>query len=270
MHQLCPFRYFKYNINDNIIFTNRGVAKRCSMIAIFPLQFSWERLVKTKDYELENKWKYCYCFTVDLLWFDLIFPRCFLRNHYEFVRCLLSGPYLQRWNNGSENHLEEVSFCRELSASPLFSSESSVDECKLQSPVLHYYLFAYRRRRCSFLTNFHWTWRALKLHYRSRFIGQIFCQMNKRTFLPLHFPSISVLSQTFHELITFFSYIVGKSDWNYGGRASSFELKQAAALVLSASSLMNIALPSIISIPAEWKHFGRHGWRPRAEWFPST
>lgn len=165
-----------------------------------------------------------------------------------------------------------MSFCRELSASPLFSSESSVVECKLQSPVLHYYLFAYLRRRYSFLTNFHWTWRALKLHYRSRFIGQIFCQMNKRTFLPLHFPSTSVLSQTFQKLITFFSYIVGKSDWYYGGRASSFELKQAAALVLSASSLMNIALPSIISIPkhAEWKHFGRHGWRPRAEWFPST
>lgn len=160
-------------------------------------------------------------------------------------------------------------FLQRTVASPLFSSELSVVECKLQSPVLHYYLFAYLRRRCSFLTNFHWIWRALKLYYRSRFIGQIFRQMNKRTFLPLHFPSTSVLSQTFHELITFFSYIVGKSDWNYGGRASSFELKQAAALVLSVSSLMNIALPSIISIPkyAEWKHFGRHGWRPRAEWF---
>lgn len=160
-------------------------------------------------------------------------------------------------------------FLQRTVASTLFSSESSVVECKLQSPVLHYYLFAYLRRKCSFLTNFHWTWRALKLHYRSRFIGQIFRQMNKRTFLPLHFPSTSVLSQTFHELITFFSYIVGKSDWNYGGRASSFELKQTAAVVLSASSLMNIALPSIISIPkyAEWKHFG---WRPRVEWFPST
>lgn len=163
-------------------------------------------------------------------------------------------------------------FLQRTVASTLFSSESSVVECKLQSPVLHYYLFAYLRRKCSFLTNFHWTWRALKLYYRSRFIGQIFRQMNKRTFLPLHFPSTSVLSQTFHELITYFSYIVGKSDWNYGRRASSFELKQTAALVLSASPLMNIALPSIISIPkyAEWKHFGRHGWRPRAEWFPST
>lgn len=163
-------------------------------------------------------------------------------------------------------------FLQRTVASTLFSSESSVVECKLQSPVLHYYLFAYLRRKCSFLTNFHWTWRALKLYYRSRFIGQIFRQMNKRTFLPLHFPSTSVLSQTFHELITYFSYIVGKSDWNYGGRASSFELKQTEALVLSASPLMNIALPSIISIPkyAEWKHFGRHGWRPRAEWFPST
>lgn len=163
-------------------------------------------------------------------------------------------------------------FLQRTVASTLFSSESSVVQCKLQSPVLHYYLFAYLRRKCSFLTNFHWTWRALKLYYRSRFIGQIFRQMNKRTFLPLHFPSTSVPSQTFHELITYFSYIVGKSDWNYGGRASSFELKQTAALVLSASPLMNIALPSIISIPkyAEWKHFGRHGWRPRAEWFPST